>query len=489
MSYRKSLSTDFLLTAIAQVAVMVGTFLIYGLLSRLFSAKGVGEYALIRRGLYFIQPVALLGITVAVPRFLPMRHDKAERAQIAAVGFIIVLISAVLIAGMTLYERERLAVFIFGDSHAQVLVASFAAMTIAFSLHSYVFSYFRGMLQMRAANMLDIMNSGILPLLAVLICAPFNVAMSFFVLAVSTVLCTIILARPLWREILMATKISHSVTLTKSILKYGLPRIPGDFALAGMLLGAPWLVAQHSDLSEAGRFAIAQTLLMVPGAGFAALGVVLLPYVSKSLAINDFESVKSDSIRLFQGIIENSIYFCLHVYIMADVIVRFWVGQSMIGAAGYIRIMMIAVPFYVTYFVFRSVIDAFTEKPVTTVNLIIAFIVFAICYILLVRLNLAVASAAALSLTAGYITLGMLTFMGLTHFLGAKGFVDTKMVKNLFINIAIAMIVFIVRFLFEINDIFSIALEILALFVYLAAAIKMRREWALSILRSAGVAV
>jgi O-antigen/teichoic acid export membrane protein len=483
----RALKTDLLLTAITQFAVMAGTFFVYGMISRFFSAKGVGEYALIRRALYFLQPVALLGITVAVPKFLPMHREKAERTQIAAIGFAIVMGGSILIALIMIFRKDWFAVLIFGDPNAHALVASFAAIAIAFGFHSYVYSYFRGMLNMNSANSLDLMNSMVLPLVAVAVCAHSTLSNSILVLAATTALWTAIAARPLWREIWEAKQEKYCKALTKSLLRYGLPRIPGDFALAGLLLGAPWVVAQSADLAEAGRFAIAQTILVVPGAGLAALGIVLLPYVSERLADGDFQSVKTSSVNLFHAILDNSIYFGLHVFIMADVIVRLWVGQSMIGAKEFIRILIIVVPFHVTYFVFRSVIDATTVKPATTINLVIAFGTFAGCYALLKQVGISAGFAAAFSLATAYFVLGILTFIVVTHYYGMRGFFDRETSKIILLNIFIAGSIFTVRSLFSIGDMACITIEIMALIIYSAVIMKMKRAWATMLFRTVGI--
>jgi O-antigen/teichoic acid export membrane protein len=336
---------------------------------------------------------------------------------------------------------------------------------------------------MNTANILDIINSAILPLAAVAASAHFSVAVSFFVLATATVLWTALVARPLWQEIWIAMHARYSSTLTKALLKYGLPRIPGDFALAGMVLGAPWLVAQHSNLSEVGHFAIAQTLLIVPGAGLAALAIVLLPYVSERLAVGDIQAVKNNSVRLFHAVIDNSIYFCLHVSIMADHIVGLWVGQSMLGASSLVRILMFSVPFYTTYFVFRSVLDASTTRPITTINLVMAFGVFAICYYLLMQIKISAAVAAAISLSAGYLVLGLLTFIALIKFYGTGGFFDKKTLKMLIFNCIIAAGILAPRLLLELSDVTYFSFEALALCLYGVIAVKARREWAVSLLR------
>ncbi len=477
------LRTDLIWTATVQFAIMLSSFFVYGLIARYFTAKGVGEYALIRRALYFLQPITLLGITVAVPRFLPFYEDnKGARAQITATGFFSVMFLSLAVSIGCVIERSWIATVLFGDRHAQLLAAAFAAMTIAFGLHSFSYCYFRGMRRMSSANTLDLVNSAIAPLVAVTCALRFNVAMAVLFLSALILAWTACQSWDLWREIRAASKQDYSPRLTKSLLLYGLPRVPGDVALAGLLSVPLILVTHAADVAEAGRFAVAQNLLTIVAVGLSPLSIVLLPYVSERLAREDFSTVKRNSVQLFQAILDISLYFALHVAILSDIVLRLWVGPKMVGATALVRVLMIVAPFYATYFVFRSVIDATTVKPVTSLNLVTAFAIFSVGYYFLVRHHLPASLAAAFAVALAVIVLGSLSLAAMMSFYGARGFLDSATVKIALMNFVLAGSVFAARYVLGVGDAGCLALEALALLVFALSLLVVRRRWALSLL-------
>jgi O-antigen/teichoic acid export membrane protein len=476
------LRSDLIWTASVQFGIMLSSLLVYGLIARIFAAKGVGEFALIRRALYFLQPITLLGITVAVPRFLPFHETKAARAQITAVGFSAVMFLSVVVSIGCVVERGWVATVLFGDRQAQLLAIAFAAMTVAFGFHSYSYCYFRGMRQMRSANTLDLVNSAVAPLVAVALAANFSVATAVLILSAVIFAWTSFQSKYLWSEIRTALTGDYSPHLTKSLLLYGLPRIPGDLALAG-LLSIPLIMVTHAaGVAEAGRFAVAQNLLMIVAVGLSPLSIVLLPYVSERLAKDDFSSIKSNSVLLFHAIADISLYFALHVAILADIILKFWVGPKMVGATGLVRVLMIVAPFYATYFVFRSIIDATTTKPVTSLNLVAAFAIFFSGYYFLGRYHLPASLAAAFTVALAVIVLGTLSLAAMMGFYGARGFFDGATAKIALVNCALAGSLLVMRYVLGVGDAACLALEALAVLMFALSVLMVRRRWALSLL-------
>ena len=478
---RRSFGGDFATTAFVQFVVMLCNFLVVALISRRFAAAGVGEYSLVRRALYLLQPVVLLGLTVAVPKFLPAHRDAKERAHIAAVGFTIVMGAALVVALFSVVAHNWTARALFNDANASPLVYSFAGLTIAFTFHSYLYSYFRGSLSMAAANWLDVVNSAAAPLVAVLVCSGSTMAYLIATLAAIMMTWTTVLCGALFRELKIARAANLAQpALTRSLLHYGLKRIPGDFALAGLMLGAPVLIAHSADLGEVGRFAASQTLLMVPGTALSALSVVLLPYVSERLAAGDVDTVRANCAKMLEGIVDLTIFFALQVFVVARVVVHFWLGPNMDGATELTRILMLAVPFHVVYFVFRSVLDASTNRPITTFNLLVGVAVFVLVYLLLLHNGLAAGSCAAWGLAAGYAATGTLTYYHLTRFYGRK-LIRPSTILTAGASFALAAgSIATLRLLPNLRAL-QLLVPVAAGIVYLVVLVKMKRGWMMSI--------
>lgn len=475
--------TDIVVTAVTQAAVMMATFLLYGLIARFFGPTGIGEYTIMRRALYFLQPVILIGVTVAVPRYIAISTDLRARRQIARIGFFSVLVCSLVVALTAFGMRDWLSEVMFRRPDAQDLVAAFALLTVAFGLHSFVYSYYRGTRDMFAANRLDLVNSFVMPLIALASSVRLGMGTMIAVTAALMIGATAGLSGTLWRDIWSSLREPRgSPGLTRKVLSYGLPRIPGDLALAGLLFGGAYIVARQASIREAGYFGVAQTLLMFPGAALAAPSIVLLPYVSERLAAGDVASVQANGTRLVHAIADGAVYFSLHVVLFADVILRLWLGKAMMGAAVVVRILMVSVPFYAIYLVFRSVIDAATHRPVTTVNLVVAFACFAAFYVGLEATGIDPSRAAAWALSAAFVVLGGLTISGVARHVGIPGFFDTGTQKVLGLNLAIAAAVFVARLLAEGRDWVWIAVEGLCVMLFVLGLIWQKRSWFMELL-------
>jgi O-antigen/teichoic acid export membrane protein len=359
-------------------------------------------------------------------------------------------------------------------------------MTIAFGLHSYAYSYFRGLRRMNSANTLDMVNSAVAPLAAVTLAARFNVATAVLILATMILAWTSFQSRCLWSEVRTALCERYRPHLTKSLLLYSLPRIPGDLALAGLLSVPLILVTHMASIADAGRFALAQNLLMIVAVGLSPLSIVLLPYVSESLANGDISTIKANSVLLFQAVADISLYFALHMAILADIILTLWVGQRMVGATSLVRVLMIVSPFYAIYFVFRSVIDATTVKPVTSFNLVAAFVTLSLGYFLLLRYHLTVSFSAALAMAFAVVLLGSLTFFAMMRFYGARGFFDVATLRVFLVNCALAGSLLGARYVLGIQETACLTLEVLAALIFAVTLLLERRPWALALLRHFG---
>ncbi len=472
------LASDVALTALTQVAVMIGTLILYGLIARIFGPNGVGEYTIIRRALYFLQPLILVGVTVAVPRYIAMSTRTDEREQIAGIGVFLVLLCSLLTAVATLCFRDSLSVTVFGRRDALELVYGFAALTLGFGFHSVAYSYYRGLRDMSTANRLDLFNSCLAPLTALVLTTHLGLGALIGVLGMLMIFATVFFSTALWKDIgFFLRKRNLNTGLTTNLLRYGVSRIPGDLALAGLLFGGTYIVAREASIQQAGYFGVAQTLLMLPGAALFAISVVLLPYVSERLTAGDFLSVQINVARLFQAIADVSVYFSLHVALFADVIIRLWLGEKMHGAEEAVRTLMVSVPFYSIFFVFRSVIDAASHKPVTTFNLIISFICFVALYFVFKYAELGPSRAVTWALSVAFVILGVLTIVGVKRHVGIEAGFYSGMSKAFLTNVTIALAVFWARYLIDGSDGIWIVVELLCALTFLLSLYLQKRIW------------
>src|SRR5204862_6618373 len=75
------------------------------------------------------------------------------------------------------------------------------------------------------------------------------------------------------------------------LLSFGLPRIAGEFALFGFFALPTFYVAHTSGIEGAGFFSFALSLVQMLTSLFAAVGILLLPYVSRQVAEGSWDQI------------------------------------------------------------------------------------------------------------------------------------------------------------------------------------------------------
>jgi O-antigen/teichoic acid export membrane protein len=238
-----------------------------------------------------------------------------------------------------------------------------------------------------------------------------------------------------------------------------------------------YIVAQQATVHQAGYFGVGQALLVLPGVALAAVSVVLLPYATERLAAGDVAGVQVQATRLFHAIADISVYVCLHFALFADVILRLWLGDAMQGATEAVRILMIAVPFYSVYFSFRSIVDAASHRPTTTINLVVSFACFAAVYAVLQFLSFEPSRAAAFALCAAFMVLGGLTVAAVGRYIRIVDFFDTATIKILGLNLMLAAAAFFARNLAELPTGLVIIIELLCVHVFVTMLFWQKRGW------------
>ena len=127
----------------------------------------------------------------------------------------------------------------------------------------------------------------------------------------------------------------------------------------------PVIAVHYYPLSELSYLLLGISILMAVGVSTAPLGMILLSKASMMLAQNRRDEVASQLRYLITAIVELSTFGTLQIAVFADVLVRVWVGHAFSAHSAVIRIIVLAVPFFLLYTSVRSIIDAVSVKPYT----------------------------------------------------------------------------------------------------------------------------
>lgn len=400
---------------------MGSSLLLTALLSRWMGARPLSEYLLLRRVLSWLVAATLLGMATGLPRYVAHCAGTSKRSEAAyfVSALVCMVPMALLTAGFMVLNRVLFARWLFGDASEAGLVTALALLIVGFSIHRAVYGYYRGLLEMTRANVLEFTNAALLPLLVVATLAhsqtvPIMMGITGVVMTVSAAL----FALPVFKRL-------RGVPLElrahcRELLQYGIPRVPGEFGATAMTAIGPMLAVHFMSIAKVSPLLLGLNILLVVGYAAGPVGVVLLSKVSMMLGRNEHDAVQSRLRLLIVGVSELSVFACIQLAIFADVVVRAWVGPGFENQMGVIRMVLLAIPFYLFFMTLRSTIDAATIKPFNTANVMVSLGVYVGMIVLWIAIfpNRTLLVGIAISLLASQMLLALLTARTFRRFYG-----------------------------------------------------------------------
>jgi O-antigen/teichoic acid export membrane protein len=261
---------DSLLTYIAEGLAMVGMVLAYRLAAH-DGRHDLDLYVVVRRTVSFIFPLLLLGAVIGITRFVAMKSRPEEQRRFlrAALSWSVPLSVLAFVIGLVF--PEPLSWLVFGSGDERDLVPPLALMTASVGIYGISYAFLRGQRRLVAANVIQVLALAVVPCVAfvafdelVAVCWATGIGWSLLALVA------------LLPSLMSPTPGSHRRERGQ-LLRFGLPRVPGDLALGALLTVPVYVVARTHGLSASGEVGFGTTLLNLAAAVFSPLALVLLP--------------------------------------------------------------------------------------------------------------------------------------------------------------------------------------------------------------------
>jgi len=151
-----------------------------------------------------------------------------------------------------------------------------------------------------------------------------------------------------------------------------------DFGLSGLFSLPSTITAHISGVTIAGYVAFETSLLNMVGAGFAPLGLILLPKASQLVANKDFKILKIYVIKILKITFILAVLGIAFFEIFTDKIILIYLDTLNSDLLIISRIIIIASIGYAIYVAMRNIIDVFYVKAINTKNVFISLIFFLI---------------------------------------------------------------------------------------------------------------
>ena len=358
---------DTLATFATEGLSMLGMVLVFRL-AKASSDHDFDRYVIVRRTVAFAFPVVLMGTMVGLTRFIAMgREDAARRRYL--LGALSWVFPLGLIACMCCFLAPGwISWTCFGTRDEIPLSLPMGVMTFGIALHGVAYGYLRGSGRVMMANTMQLLNLAVWP------CASFLLLDDLRAVLWGTGLAWCVTAIGSISPDLLARGTGPIRRERAEILRFGLPRVPGDIAL-GALLTIPVFIVVRTFPLLAADHAFGCTLLNLAAAVFSPVALLLLPAASAQLSSGDHKGLEERVARMTLIVTAASVALVLGFELLAEPFLRIYLGEASSDLIWTCRLVFIAALPFAFFNGMRSVLDAYYQTPRNGVNLVVSLFV------------------------------------------------------------------------------------------------------------------
>jgi O-antigen/teichoic acid export membrane protein len=362
--------SDYLVSFGTEGATLALGFFVFKLAASYWGPVGFGEYVLVRRAVALLSLPISCGMAVGVTRFVAASASRSGVRRYGRAAITIVVVASIVGLSAINVAPGQTARLFFGEATYAPLVWPLSVAVFGMVLHGVAYGLFRGRFQLVRANALQFINIGAVPLF-VFLAGGLEVSRLVLMLggiwvAVAVIALLIGLQTPRddGQEGLGGA--------ARELLTYGLPRIPGEFALAALFALPAILTAHLGDVATAGYVGFATSLLTMMGSVFAPVGVIVLPSASQAIANGQSATLWRDVRRITYACVAAAGFLVLGLELVSGLVVGLGLGPGFAAAITPVRIVLLGGMPFVGYIVLRNVLDAASVWPFNARNLLVA---------------------------------------------------------------------------------------------------------------------
>jgi O-antigen/teichoic acid export membrane protein len=366
-------------TVVTEMLVTIAGILVLKFAATHLGPAGFGEYSLSRRAVGMLYLPLVMGFGIAAPRYIAIARAGAMPGY-AESAFATATLTAGLLPALTVilllnFVPALGSTILFGSSSLEHLVPPATIALGGIALHAMVYAIYRGRSEMKLANTLQSIDLAIVPVTAFLISDNSAAAVltttgaGWLLFSGIALLHVLYRERGEWRG--FATMREHLAVL----LRFGLPRVPGEFALVGLFAIPSLLAVRAHGIVAAGQFSAALSVLTMAAGTFAPVGLVVLPRASAQVATGDLPGLRHLVLRILGGGILLAALGVAIGELLIPPFIKWYFGEEFLPAVPYFRAILLGTIPYAVYILLRSVLDALEVKAVNSRNLVISMCV------------------------------------------------------------------------------------------------------------------
>ena len=371
------LGTDVAWTTLTSALVIGGNALVAAVLARR-AVEIFGFYSLARRIGATALPLLCLGLTLGLAKFLAAAESDEERASYIRATVLVAGLIALLGTALIGATGDQVSVWLFGSVDLRMLwsVWLYCMGLVALSLG---YAMYRGMLKQGRANLTTILGAVAAPL-AVVLLLPKETPASVLVGSVGLLILAVGLASLApwlgpWR---VGWNSGVGLWATaRELVGFSSARVPGGVAQGLIMTTGPVVAARAGETLASSYLLGALAFAQVGAASLQAFSIVLLPRVSQMSSLGDKEGISRVASQFISILVVASVAGIPIGWVAASELVRLWLGPDFAPAVPAVQIVLLAIPWYVSYSVLTSVTDGAIRAPLSSYAAIAAFVLTA----------------------------------------------------------------------------------------------------------------
>jgi len=383
---------DVVWTFSIQILIMLCSFAINKLLANRLSIDDFGQYNVIKRSVQVLSFVMLAGVGIALPRYIPLYRNSNPPRRIApllSASIIYVIgVSLVVFIVSVLFSTQMEDVIIGQSGNMNLLLV---ALTYAFilALAQYVFAYYRGIGHFKWFNGSQLAMQ--LAIIVPLVLLPVLTVSRVFVwwLGITVVLVAFfgwkIIYRGVWRDecgerihmqqnpvkkiISPLTPPSSLYENLRTIIRYSSGRLVADFFQFSLAAFPLIYISNTQGLETTAWFSVGIFFVTMVTPVFSFMGIILLPYVSQSIARHEMAAANRLIRRLALSYVGASLFITAVFLIFTEFLTTLLFAREYLVATDLTRIMVLSILPQALYMLYRNTIDAVSVIPYNAIIL------------------------------------------------------------------------------------------------------------------------
>lgn len=361
---------DTLLTFGTEGLALLGMVLAFRLAAA-DGKHGLDVYVIARRTVAFLFPVVLMGAMVGITRFVAMSSSPESARRYLRGAFSVVAPMGILVCVVGFVAARPLAWMLFDDPASHALVPPIGVFTFGMAAHGVAYGYLRGRGRIIQANLLQLLVLAIGPCMAFVLFS--DMAGVLWATGLSCLLPPLLFVAP---DLLRPS--GPAARERGEVLRYGLPRVPGDVALGALLTVPGYIALRTHGLDLSGEVGFGATLLNIAAAAFSPVALLLLPAAATKLARGEYGDLSQRVARMSRLVLLASVALTLGFELLATPLLRIYLGATGDAYVPMARLIFLgALPF--AYFNgMRSLLDAYFRTPRNGINLSKSFVLLLI---------------------------------------------------------------------------------------------------------------